>query len=486
MPEHRYLSIITIFTCAIIAAAMLYGYQFMQADDAHIFYSYAKNLANGNGYVFNPDERVNATTSPLYTLLLALFLYISRSIPGITIPLIGQVIGAVSLIGMCWFLMLSFKSERSSLFPFLVPLILLTSPLLPQAVGMEMYLAMMLGIISLFYYSQHRLRSAALIVSLAALARPDMLLLAIVLAVYDVVRYRRFPTLGMLALFIVPIATWLVFSGFYFGGLLPSTFEAKLIQPKIGLWGPGPVFIIGLTSGNAWFGGSTIAQIAVVILSLGVAVAIMRWKQWSLFQHPVFQIILFWNTLYLIVYGFILQAPAYEWYYAPLALSMTLIIALPIVEVDNRLIQLQVPHKLLIPLIYTTLIAVGFIFPIIGMKQPKSAPEENYRNAAEWLNNNADLGSSVGTNCIGVLRFHYEKGTVIDGAGLVTPEVIVHLRSRDFAWYVHYFRPDYLLFQDPAMPGVEDMVYEEWFKERYEFRKSFRTRWHGAALYQRL
>ena len=40
-------------------------------DDAYIGYRYAKNLAEGKGLVFNPGERVEAYTDPLYVVLLA-------------------------------------------------------------------------------------------------------------------------------------------------------------------------------------------------------------------------------------------------------------------------------------------------------------------------------------------------------------------------------------------------------------------------------
>jgi arabinofuranosyltransferase len=40
-------------------------------DDAYIGYRYAKNLVDGKGLVFNPGERVEAYTDPLYVLMLA-------------------------------------------------------------------------------------------------------------------------------------------------------------------------------------------------------------------------------------------------------------------------------------------------------------------------------------------------------------------------------------------------------------------------------
>ena len=40
-------------------------------DDAFITYRYAQNLAHGEGFVYNPSERVQGTSTPLYTIALA-------------------------------------------------------------------------------------------------------------------------------------------------------------------------------------------------------------------------------------------------------------------------------------------------------------------------------------------------------------------------------------------------------------------------------
>ncbi|MCS6911199.1 MAG: hypothetical protein NZM11_11645, partial [Anaerolineales bacterium] len=46
-------------------------------DDAYITFRYARNLIGGAGFVYNVGERVLGTTTPAYTLLLALGALIS-------------------------------------------------------------------------------------------------------------------------------------------------------------------------------------------------------------------------------------------------------------------------------------------------------------------------------------------------------------------------------------------------------------------------
>ena len=40
-------------------------------DDAYITFRYARNIADGLGFVYNPGQPVLGTTTPLYTMLLA-------------------------------------------------------------------------------------------------------------------------------------------------------------------------------------------------------------------------------------------------------------------------------------------------------------------------------------------------------------------------------------------------------------------------------
>ena len=55
---------------AVIALLSLRLWHF-HFDDAAIVYRIAENLAEGRGWVFNPGEQTNASTSALWTLLLA-------------------------------------------------------------------------------------------------------------------------------------------------------------------------------------------------------------------------------------------------------------------------------------------------------------------------------------------------------------------------------------------------------------------------------
>ena len=102
---HKSLEKITIYLFTLLIIIIFISYWKVQQDDSYIFYNYAKNIALGNGYVFNIGEKVNATTSPLYPLVLALLYFITKNFTPVTLPFLGQLIGAISLWLICFFSM---------------------------------------------------------------------------------------------------------------------------------------------------------------------------------------------------------------------------------------------------------------------------------------------------------------------------------------------------------------------------------------------
>jgi hypothetical protein len=74
--------------------AVLHAWQFhwTSIDDAYITYRYADNIAHGLGYVFNPGQRVEGTSTFLFTLLLAI-----PGLLGLNIEWVARCLGIGSL-----------------------------------------------------------------------------------------------------------------------------------------------------------------------------------------------------------------------------------------------------------------------------------------------------------------------------------------------------------------------------------------------------
>ena len=90
----------SVFLIIVLALVLLAAHQWHYfdalgrdaVDDAYISWRYAKNLVSGNGLVFNPGERVLATTAPLYALLLA-----AVGLAADDLPSASNVIGALAV-----------------------------------------------------------------------------------------------------------------------------------------------------------------------------------------------------------------------------------------------------------------------------------------------------------------------------------------------------------------------------------------------------
>ena len=62
-----------------IICIAVYIFLAWHSDDAYHAYIMAKNLVEGNGFVYNVGERVNASTCPLFTLCVAAVYCICRN-----------------------------------------------------------------------------------------------------------------------------------------------------------------------------------------------------------------------------------------------------------------------------------------------------------------------------------------------------------------------------------------------------------------------
>ncbi|MGB6423212.1 MAG: hypothetical protein WBF05_15365, partial [Anaerolineales bacterium] len=85
-----------IFAVTTLLSFLYYDWAY---DDPFITYRYAQNLANGLGFVYNQGSRVQSTTTPLFTIILAALYPFWADIPHLAIFLgaFSLAIGAVFL-----------------------------------------------------------------------------------------------------------------------------------------------------------------------------------------------------------------------------------------------------------------------------------------------------------------------------------------------------------------------------------------------------
>jgi hypothetical protein len=203
-------------------------------DDAYITFRYARNLAAGVGFVYNPGDHVLGTTTPAYAILLAalsrlsgfydyphLALIVNALCDAITFCLLARL--AARLIGLRWVglgaAMLFAIDGRTLDF---------------STGGMETSFNVMAVVLTLMLFFEGRTLWAALAAGLAVLIRPDgATLAAVIFAAWgldSLLRARfhlaRWPWKEA-ALFAAAVAPWLVFATLYFGNPIPQSILAK-------------------------------------------------------------------------------------------------------------------------------------------------------------------------------------------------------------------------------------------------------------------
>lgn len=209
-------------------------------DDAYISYRFARNLAEGNGLVYNVGEYVEGFTNLLWTLLLAAGLEL-----GLDVKTAAHVLGVTSGLGLLWAtyaLAAAGLDDHRRWIAGIPPWIVLAS--LPFATwtlsGMET--PMFAALVTAALAAEVRARAGwmTLALALATLTRPEGVLVAAVLLGFAWLRgdelwgSRWAP--GVVYASVLLALT--VFRLGYYGVPLPNTFYAKVggVREGRGLW----------------------------------------------------------------------------------------------------------------------------------------------------------------------------------------------------------------------------------------------------------
>ena len=209
-------------------------------DDAFISYRYAKHLIEGQGLVFNPGERVEGITNPLFTLMVA-----GLMAAGLEPRLASMVLGGLAYVAVA--LTLAWWSYRKRpttglWLPLGASLWLVQDDLHAWGTGgleTTAFAALALGGMACLALS-NRIRSAALggfLLALACLIRPDGILFAAVGVAAPLLlpsdtsgsgpRHRLKKIAAIATPVLVLCAALVAFKLLYYGRVLPTAFYAK-------------------------------------------------------------------------------------------------------------------------------------------------------------------------------------------------------------------------------------------------------------------
>ena len=253
-------------------------------DDANIYFVYARNLANGHGFVYNVGgERVEGFTSLLWTLICA-FAFRCSSHPELILLMTNIVIvsGGIAL-AMTFLQNDFFKKDESHWAKFLWSgvflILLLTAPryvVWNTITLMESALwSTLLLVTTIFVIKGHPSRRAINLgliplVILLVLTRPESILWGPVFigVLYLRITFKKSPRIAFIDLapsifcFILSVLLMILFQLEYFGYLLPNTYYAKV----------SPSLLYNLQQGAIYLSKYIISD-PIVLLSL-IAIAV--------------------------------------------------------------------------------------------------------------------------------------------------------------------------------------------------------------------
>ena len=459
---------------AIIRAGVGWHLGFRPFDDTYITFRYALNLAQGNGFVYNLNQPVLGTTTPLWTLVLALFsalklpmagsaLALSLLADGVTALLINSILrrlgyspvtggsAAVLFLGFCDY----FSLARS---------------------GMETAFFVMVIVASLHEIAARRFLPAGLFCGLACITRPEGSILALALLLGLWLHRKSVPrsaALLGLGLLLLCAAGWGLFAILTFGSFIPQSIVAKSFavqtDPSLarlsrqnlaaffleGLPGDGLFQPTYLQFNSAW-------SLLSVFALLCFAGDCFRCRSAQSVERAL--ILLLFPVCYVGGLAVCHAFTWFPWYYGPIYPFYAMLAAVGASTLMKNLPLSAGQAKAGAAALTGTLLLGQFVAAyFIKMPNGRDFWVQGYADVSKAIPRDAQI--TVAAFEIGTVGWRVWPTSVLDVGGLVTPQAVgvtsdVFLKSQ---------RPDYIvLTTDNAVDFLGRVSAQPWFLERYE------------------
>jgi hypothetical protein len=469
-------------------------------DDSWIHLHFARNLAEGHGFAYNPGVPVAGSTAPLWTLLLAAAFALLGSDPAWAKVLgIGAALGTALLIPR----LVRLWTESRALALVGGILAAISGPLVWGALsGMEVSLAALLVTAALVAHATRREGATALVLGLGVLARPEVLLLVPLLWLAGPITRRR--TTIFAAVVSTLLVPWVLFNLATAGTPLPATASAKIEGGLIGfLSGTREPLSVTLVQRPWHFEVEWVRWLASVDVLLPALVLVGLWALWlargreaalpasALLLHPI-------GMALLAPYrgpGF--QEGRYSIHLLPLAIAVALV-GIKTLSPPGRGQDEGTWRRLLRPILAGALLAAAlWALPSAATRYAWAVQNIDAMQVhlGRWVAAHTPREARLALNDVGAIAY-ISRREVVDVMGLVTPAIVPY-RQRGEAGVLSYLEracPDYLVIFPAWFPVLSAMT--ERFTPIYRTRLAHNTvagademvvyetpwnRWRGAG-----
>jgi alpha-1,2-mannosyltransferase len=413
-------------------------------DDSWIYATFARNLATGHGYSFNPGESIGGATGPLYVFILAGLYWLFH---GVIWP--AKILGFLCL---CASSLLVYRSTqhidpRDHVKPLLAGLLTAISPSLlwGSFSGMEIPVYLLAACLGLHAYVRQKWTLVVMWWSLGVWLRPDGLFLALVgLVARPRLSLKNSFFLGLVAAGI--IGAYFIFNGIVGGHLFPSSVGIKS-HPGVNF--PGTILGALRHWAGLWgmpFGPRYVGEHSVILLPALVVGAVMCFR-----RFPAIGIYVLGLPLAFALAGAPWSAFArYIMYVVPFGLILGLIGL-------ERFCKRAFRQKFVAGLVMLGAVCVlwqvreGRLRGIVHGWNVENI-NDMHRFMAERIRKVASPGDTVAVNDVGAMGY-FSGGYIVDLVGLVSPR-------RSFPENLTHYRPKLLVIFPEwyAAYGVRDPV----------------------------
>jgi hypothetical protein len=466
MPERRLTTTAVVSGVVLLAWAAALGamlaHRSAPYDDAFITLRYARNFAEGHGFVYNPGETLFGASSPFYGLVLGLLARMTRIDPLI----FANWISALSLAVTSWYAFRLIEVDFGFFAAAVAAVSVAFNPFLISTWGGEWLVAIAAMAAAFYCYRTAAMVTTAVALSLAVLLRAEAILGALLIVGHAVMTGR--PRVVRALIVSAAIGSlWAGVSWVVIGRVIPTTLGTKITLGQSGWFTP---FLTGVRT----LAGQYLSDSRLLVIPLlawpGAFYALMK-------QRTIWSLIGLWLIAHVTFYA-ALQLAFYHWYLVPIAFGLSLAVG-PGLAAIRAYVPLVVPSAFAATslstaamLAFSALLITGELRSTRYWIRIKPDPrEELYGRVGSWLADHTPPESSVAYVEVGRIGY-YSRRPIVDQMGLLTPGVADRVAQSDFGWPIYHYQPDYYLVNS-LFGWVNALRDEPWFLGVYRPVSSF-------------
>jgi hypothetical protein len=473
--EHRKFGVIVIALAIAARILVVTRLGFRPFDDTYITFRYARNIATGHGFVYNWGERVLGTTTPLWTLLLAIAYWLNLRLD--TFSLCASMIFDVATASIFYRFLIDLEYEATVAAAAAALFLLLVDYLSLGLSGMETSLFVLLVAATLLCAVERRSLLTGALGALAVLTRPDgAAVAAAILAtiwLQSETMAERGRRVGLsLASAIAVLLPWLLFSTIYFGSPVPQSVLAKAHSASgEGLRHFSNQNLVQFVA-HGQFGGGLLTRTywqGQFILSLAAAVGagaiLKKVVQGDRLAQERMSALLIYPAVFVVGMGAAAAFTWFPWYYASLYPFLAALGVTGASEIAALVSRRNVYRETAV-VGFAAVMVICQTIALIKVKLPaadKDSWTEGWKEISLPVPRNARV--TVAADEIGVLGWTAWPVTVDDLVGLVSPTVLDGSQVE----YLRRAAPDYIALRTAdshdLMKGLEAA---SWFRSEYQ------------------